>query len=278
MGGIVIPRAANSRVNLGLLGTGRRGLENLTFAARTSGFQITHVCDTEPEALDRARSQALRLGFDGVKSSRDFREVLADPALDAVCVSVPHHWRARMTTEACRAGKDVYVETPLFASLEEGSAAVEAARQHGRIVQAGSTWRSSSLWQQVRTIVRSGQLGDVAFCRTWGGLADIVPFAFDEGMPVSVSAQRGMMTYRYPGFTGSCEGSGRRATSICGSAATLTVASSGYRICPSDGPPSQVEQVCAQATMDLTHWSDWLHCIHTRQRPAGEIESCIPGV
>jgi predicted dehydrogenase len=37
---------------------------------------------------------------------KDFRDVLADKSLDAVCISTPDHWHAYMTVEACKAGKE----------------------------------------------------------------------------------------------------------------------------------------------------------------------------
>ena len=43
---------------------------------------------------------------------KDFRDILADKSIDAVCISTPDHWHAYMTVEACKAGKDVYVEKP----------------------------------------------------------------------------------------------------------------------------------------------------------------------
>lgn len=51
-------------------------------------------------------------GGNEVRAVRDFREVLADKTIDAVCISTPDHWHAYMTVEACKAGKDVYVEKP----------------------------------------------------------------------------------------------------------------------------------------------------------------------
>ena len=123
-----------------------------------------------------------------------------------------------MTVEACKAGKDVYVETPAFVYVEEGVKMVEAARKYKRVVQAGTIERSGAPVQRAREMVGSGALGEVRFCRAFqaaatdGGvhLMDILQFAFDEAMPVSVTAQGcapGTMlaTFRYPGFVASYE-------------------------------------------------------------------------
>ena len=98
---------------------------------------------------------------------KDFREILADKSIDAVCIATPDHWHAYMTVEACKAGKDVYVEKPACVYVEEGVKMVEAARKYKRVVQAGTMQRSGEYFRQAVEIVRSGDLGDVTFCRTW---------------------------------------------------------------------------------------------------------------
>ena len=105
-------RGANDKVNIGFIGVGAMGSGNIGYAAKVPGFQIAAVCDVYQPALERAQAQAKRLGFEGVKPVKDFREILADKSIDAVCISTPDHWHAYMTVEACKAGKDVYVEKP----------------------------------------------------------------------------------------------------------------------------------------------------------------------
>jgi len=72
-----------------------------------------------------------------------------------------------MTVEACKAGKDVYVEKPVCVAIDEGLKMVEAARKYNRVVQAGTWQRSGQHFQKACEIVRSGELGKVAFARTW---------------------------------------------------------------------------------------------------------------
>ena len=254
-------QGANDRVNLAFLGVGRMGAANIGYAAQVPGFRIAAVCDVRQPALAR---------FAGVKASLDFREILADPSIDAVCISTPDHWRAHLTVEACKAGKDVYVETPAFVHVEEGVKMVEAARQYKRVVQAGTVERSGAPVQKAREMVGSGALGEVRFCRAFeaattdGGvhLMDIVQFAFDEAMPVSISAQGGapdnmLATFRYPGFVASYE---RRAgnpygVAFHGTKATLIVNRA--------------------AGTHAAHWKNFLECIHTRAKPISEIETCV---
>src|ERR1035437_8482764 len=160
-------KGANDKVNIGFIGIGQMGSGNIGYAAKVPGFQIAAVCDVYQPALERAQAQSKRLGFEGVKAVKDFREILADKSIDAVCISTPDHWHPYMTVEACKAGKDVYVEKPSFVFIDEGPKMVEAARKYKRVVQAGAMQRSGKFFQKAREIVKSGELGDIVFCRTF---------------------------------------------------------------------------------------------------------------
>ena len=275
------PPSTNRKVNLAFIGVGRMGSRNLEYAARVSGFRIAAICDLCPLARESAQAQARRLGFSGVIARRDFRDVLADPSVDAVCIATPDHWRPYITVEACKAGKDVYVEKPVFVYIDEGSKMVEAARKYRRVVQSGAVERSGVFFQKAREIVKSGGLGEIAFCRIvhsgdwdlWRGL-DIVHFAFDEAMPTSIAAQ----TFHYPGFIVSyesrCNTTG--ATSFQGANATLIVNRAGCGIFPQSGDPRAVSVTATGVPhMGVAHWKNFLECIETRAKPVGDIEACV---
>jgi predicted dehydrogenase len=61
----------------------------------------------------------------------------------------------------------VYVEKPISVTIDEGKKMVQAARKYNRVVQAGTMQRSAEHFQKAAEIVRSGQLGQITFVRTW---------------------------------------------------------------------------------------------------------------
>jgi predicted dehydrogenase len=178
-------RGANDKVNIGFIGVGAMGSGNLEYASKVPGFQVTQVCDVWQPNLEKAEAKARKLGFGGVKAVKDFRETLADKSVDAVCIAAPDHWHPYMTVEACKQGKDVYVEKPACVYVNEGLKMVEAARKYKRVVQAGTMQRSGAFFRQAREIVKSGELGDVTYARTfqasletkeqWGNPPDAEP-------------------------------------------------------------------------------------------------------
>lgn len=161
-------RGANDRIALAMIGTGAQGMSNLrnALAARDSA-QVVTLCDVYQPALDKATAAVRAEYGSNPKTVRDFREILADKSIDAVCISTPDHWHALMSVEACKAGKDVYVEKPAFVYLDEGPRMVEAARKYNRVVQGGTMQRSMPTFLKAKEIIDSGALGKITWCKTW---------------------------------------------------------------------------------------------------------------
>src|SRR5208283_3935211 len=152
-------KGANDKINAAFIGMGKMGRSNLHYAMRQENLVPAAVCDVFQRNLD----WAVRDSKNQAKPYHDFRAVLANKSIDVVCISTPDHWHAYMTVEACKAGKDVYVEKPVCVAVEEGRTMVEAARKYKRVVQAGTMQRSAVHFQQACDMVRRGDLGKVTF-------------------------------------------------------------------------------------------------------------------
>jgi predicted dehydrogenase len=159
-------RGANDRIAVGYIGLGAMGSSNLNLAIRQPDVEPVVVCDVYQPTLDKAVATAAKSGVT-VKAVKDFREIIADKSIDAVCISTPDHWHAYMTVEACKAGKDVFVEKPASVYVEEGQKMVMAARKYNRVVQAGTMQRSGGYFKKAAEIIQSGLIGEVTFCHTW---------------------------------------------------------------------------------------------------------------
>lgn len=159
-------KGANDRIAVGFIGAGRQGNTNLGNAMRQPGVQVAAICDVYQPRVESAVAAAQRAGHQP-KGCKDFRDVLADKSIDAVCIATPDHWHALMTVEACKASKDVYVEKPVCTYVDEAPKMVQAARKYNRVVQAGTHHRSAGHIPAVREILSSGQLGQVTFARVW---------------------------------------------------------------------------------------------------------------
>ena len=97
----------------------------------------------------------------GVEPKRytDYRDMLADDTVDAVCIGTPDHWHAKQTIDALKAGKHVYCEKPMTHTVEEAMAVVDAWRSTGKIMQVGVQSTSLPVWDKAREMIDDGKLG-----------------------------------------------------------------------------------------------------------------------
>ncbi|MEZ5367453.1 MAG: Gfo/Idh/MocA family oxidoreductase [Bryobacterales bacterium] len=161
---------ANDRVRFALIGCGGMGRGDLRDFLRAGKTQVVGLCDVDPAQIGKAEEIVSEAGQKADFTTGDFRKVLERDDLDAVIVATPDHWHALPTVEACKAGKDVYVEKPLSVAVWEGRQMVDAARKHDRVVQMGTQQRSGEIYRNAKEYVDSGALGKVRLVRCWAYL------------------------------------------------------------------------------------------------------------
>ena len=159
--------AASERVRLAVIGVRNQGKALASGFASLPSAQVVTLCDIDENLLPAAVHAVQLAQGSSPKTERDFRQVLDDPKVDAVVIATPDHWHARMTTLACEAGKDVYVETPACHWGGEAAGMIESARAQQRIVSVGLPQRSGQHFQSAIRLVHSGQLGQVSLAKAW---------------------------------------------------------------------------------------------------------------
>jgi predicted dehydrogenase len=155
----VTPRTVppSDRVRFACIGTGVEGCTILRAALACPGTEIVAACDLYDGRLTAAKEYAKK----EILTTKDYRAILDRQDVDAVLVATPDHWHAKITQDACAAGKDVYCEKPMSHTVEQGFAMVDAMQKHNRIVQVGSQCRSSIVYAKAKEIFESGALGQV---------------------------------------------------------------------------------------------------------------------
>ena len=114
-------------LRIAILGVGWAGTRHVE-AIRELGGRLTPAClvDSDTSFL---RRQSAELGVD--KTYPDYREALADPAVDAVSICLPHTLHANVAVAAAQAGKHILCEKPMAMSVEEATRMIEAADANG---------------------------------------------------------------------------------------------------------------------------------------------------
>ncbi len=180
--------APSDAVRIALIGCRSMGFGDLQNAMKQPGVQCVALCDIDQNILaQRAADVEKQQGTKPVLYG-DFRKLLEDKAIDAVIVGTPDHWHCLITTAACAAGKDVYVEKPLANSIAECDAMVTAARKYKRVVQVGQQQRSGPHWQEAMAFIKAGHIGKLRQTNVWGNFNYGIgqPKAPDEPVPAGV--------------------------------------------------------------------------------------------
>src|SRR5687767_5821906 len=158
----------NDKLRVALIGCKGMGMYNLTDHLKQPGIECVALCDIDNNILQERAKTILELTGKTPKRHKDYRHVIDDKDIDIVIIGTPDHWHCLPAVHACEAGKDVYVEKPLANSIGECQVMLQAARKYKRIVQVGQQQRSGQHWQDVVSMVQSGQLGTIRKIKTWG--------------------------------------------------------------------------------------------------------------
>lgn len=146
-------------VGIGVVGAGLMGSRRARSAAREPRCQLRVVADIQEPG---ARQLAQELGC---RSVTDWRDVVADPTVDAIAVSTVNASLAPITIAALAEGKHVLCEKPLGRNLCEATEMAAAADRHGRILKVGFTLRFHPAIRRARVICGRGDLGPLFFIR-----------------------------------------------------------------------------------------------------------------
>lgn len=158
----------SERINVGFIGVGGMGTSRLQGFLKHADVNPVAVCDLDSTRVDKAVAYVEKQRNMKPKTYKDYRDLLTDKSIDAVCIATPDHWHALPTIQACKAGKDVFVEKPLSYSIGEGRAMVKAAHGANRITQMGNHIHNDlSNYRRVVELVRSGVVGKINRVSVW---------------------------------------------------------------------------------------------------------------
>ncbi len=110
-----------------------------------------------------AAGYAQSLGF--ARSTGDWRKLVADPKVEAVVIASPPETHLEITRAVAQAGKPVFCEKPLGASLEDAKAMVAAAQAAGVVNMIGFNYIRTPASQYARQLIADGAIGDVTWFR-----------------------------------------------------------------------------------------------------------------
>jgi predicted dehydrogenase len=156
-------RSANDQIQFALIGAGQQGQYDTRIAVQVPGVKLVAAADCYNGRLTHCQEH---WGKD-IFTTRDYREILNRPGVDAVLIATPDHWHKQAAIDAMNAGKDVYLEKPMIHLYTDGPEIIAAASKTQRILQVGSQRVSSIVYKKAQELLQSGAIGQVNMVNAW---------------------------------------------------------------------------------------------------------------
>jgi predicted dehydrogenase len=148
-------------VRTAVVGLGYWGPNLVRVLNEIEDAEVCWVCDLDEDAL---RKIARR--YPGARTTTSLDEVLADDELEAVAIATPVSTHHPLVVAALEAGKHVFVEKPMAASVDEATELIELATAAQRVLMPGHTFLYSPPVVHSRDVIRRGDLGEIFFIST----------------------------------------------------------------------------------------------------------------
>lgn len=139
--------APSDQLTKGIIGLGGMGRGHIPYA----GTRVVALCDVDQSHLQKGLELA---GGSGIKTFKDYRELLLLPEVDIVHIATPPHWHGLMAIDAARAGKDIWCEKPMTRTIGEGKRVKEAVAEYGRMFRLNTWFRFQDTFYGMKTTVR----------------------------------------------------------------------------------------------------------------------------
>ena len=143
------------KVRLASIGTGRWAGELADAVARSGQAEVVSGWARRPEGREAFGEKF------GCRPAGSLEELLADPEVEGVIITTSHQSHREMIEKAASAGKHVFVDKPFTNTVEDGLAAIAAARDAGVLLQVGHQRRRTPAKRRIKAMLEAGELGDV---------------------------------------------------------------------------------------------------------------------
>ena len=113
--------------------------------------------------ISEDRQKYVRSLYPGIKITNDLQNVLTDDEINAVVISTPAESHYSLTVESLKAGKHALVEKPMAMNVEEVKEIGVLSKKNNLVAMVGHTFIYNAAVQYVKTLIDSGELGDIRY-------------------------------------------------------------------------------------------------------------------
>jgi myo-inositol 2-dehydrogenase/D-chiro-inositol 1-dehydrogenase len=144
-------------VTVGIIGAGRIGkVHTASICNIVKNATIKTIAD--PFMNEETANWAKSMGV--TNTTKDYKEILADPEIDAVLICSSTNTHSPISVEAIKAGKHVFCEKPIDHDVEKIKDVIDALKDSKVKYQVGFNRRFDHNFEAVRNAVAAGKIGD----------------------------------------------------------------------------------------------------------------------
>jgi len=145
-------------IGIGVIGYGYWGPNLVRNIVENPGASIVAVSDLRQERLNLVQAR-----YPGVKTTRDYRELFTDPAVDAVIIATPVSTHFELALQALQAGKHVLLEKPMVETVDDGFRLIDEAARRQLILMVDHTFIYTGAVRKIKEIIAGGLLGPIYY-------------------------------------------------------------------------------------------------------------------
>jgi predicted dehydrogenase len=149
---------SSSSIRVGVIGYGYWGPNLVRRFVEERGSELAAVSDVRANRLDVVRTR-----HPTVRTETDYRQLLADPTIDAIAIATPVTTHFELALQALRADKHVLVEKPLTNTSEQAIRLIEEAERRKRVLMVDHTFVYTGAVRKIKELVSRGELGDIYY-------------------------------------------------------------------------------------------------------------------
>ncbi len=145
-------------IRIGVVGYGYWGPNLVRNFVETQGAQVACVSDLRADRLKLVSSR-----YPAVQTTQNFRELMENPAIDAVAIATPVSTHYELALRALQEGKHVLVEKPLASNTDQVQRLMDVARKRNLVLMVDHTFVYTGAVRKIRELVDSGGLGEIYY-------------------------------------------------------------------------------------------------------------------
>ena len=143
------------QVKLGIIGLGYIGKIHLRHCLKIADIDLVAVSDLSKKALKDAKDEGVKKAF------TNYEQLLKEPDIDAVIVSLPTHLHLHCAKQAAEAQKHIFMEKPIALNPKEAKEIIATAQKNSVKLMVGYPLRFNAEFRELKTKIEKGLLGDV---------------------------------------------------------------------------------------------------------------------